>query len=234
MSDGSQAPWVLGNHDVVRPVTRFGSSAARAAALLQLALPGSAYVYQGEELGLPEVLDIPDSARQDPTFYRTAGKRVGRDGCRVPLPWSASGPSFGFSRTGSGQPAPAWLPQPTGWGTYSVEAEQDDTASFLALYKAALRLRRSHPALGGTGSLRWLDADAAGPSPIRQPEGTDERLPAGQLHFRREPGFELFANLGPDPVPAPPHREVLLSSSPLASAGGSALVPPNTTVWLAV
>jgi alpha-glucosidase len=235
MSDGSQAPWVLGNHDVVRPVTRFGSpAAARSAALVQLALPGSAYVYQGEELGLPEVLDIPDSARQDPTFRRTGGRRVGRDGCRVPLPWSTSGPSFGFSRTPSGQSAPAWLPQPTGWGTFSVEAEQDDPASFLSLYKAALGLRRSHPALGGAGALRWLDSDAAGPSPIRQPEGTQERLPAGQLHFRREPGFELFANLGPEPVPLPPHREVLLSSSPLAAAGGSALVPPSTTVWLAV
>jgi alpha-glucosidase len=226
MCDGSQAPWVLGNHDVIRPVTRLGSpEAARAAALLQLALPGSAYVYQGEELGLPEVLDIPDSARQDPAFFRTGGKRLGRDGCRIPLPWSSSGPSFGFSRTSSGRPAPAWLPQPTGWGTFSVEAEQDDPASFLSLYKAALGLRRSHPALGGTGPLRWLDAGAVGAG------GTS---PAGRLHFRREPGFELFANLGPDPVPAPPHREVLLSSSPLDDADGTASVPPTTTVWLAV
>ncbi len=234
MCDGSQAPWVLGNHDVVRPVTRFGSpAAARAAALLQLALPGSAYIYQGEELGLPEVLDIPDAARQDPTFHRTGGKRAGRDGCRIPLPWSSSGPSFGFSRTPRGQSAPAWLPQPPGWDTFSVEAERDDPASFLCMYKAALRLRRSHPALGGTGPLRWLDGDGGERSATGRPQGTDG--PASrQLHFRREPRFELFANLGPDPVPAPPHREVLLSSSPLDDVGGSVSVPPSTTVWLAV
>jgi alpha-glucosidase len=226
MCDGSQAPWVLGNHDVARPVTRLGSpAAARAAALLQLALPGSAYIYQGEELGLPEVSDIPDAARQDPAFYRTGGKRLGRDGCRVPLPWSSSGPSLGFSGTSSGRSAAAWLPQPTGWGAFSVEAQRDDPASFLSLYQAALRLRRSHPALGGTGPLRWLDGGVSGTERLA--------LPA-QLHFRREPGFELFANLAPDPVPAPPHREVLLSSSPLDDAGGAASVPPGTTVWLAV
>ncbi len=123
-ADGSRAPWVIGNHDVVRPVTRWGPDAARAAALLLLALPGSAYVYQGEELGLPEVDDIPDAARQDPAFRRTGGKEVGRDGCRIPLPWSAGGSSFGFSGTDRAfTSAPPWLPQPPWWGEYSVATE---------------------------------------------------------------------------------------------------------------
>ena len=106
-ADGSRAPWVIGNHDVVRPVTRWGSAAARTAALLLLALPGSAYIYQGEELGLPEVTDIPDSARQDPTFRRTGGKVAGRDGCRVPLPWDRGGAVFRIFPNGCGFPSRA-------------------------------------------------------------------------------------------------------------------------------
>jgi alpha-glucosidase len=231
MTNGSQAPWVLGNHDVVRPATRLGGPAqARAAALLLLALPGSAYIYQGEELGLPEVTDIAPAARQDPTFRRTGGRLPGRDGCRVPLPWSASGPSLGFSRTSTGPAAPPWLPMPAGWGAFSVEAQDGDPASFLSLYRAALRLRRSHLALGGAretggtgamggsgdGRLQWLDAPAA-----------------TVLWFRREPGFEFLANLGAEPVPLPPHREVLLASGELP-ASSPAAVPPGTAVWLAV
>jgi alpha-glucosidase len=216
-TDGSRAPWVLGNHDVVRPVTRWGPEAARAAALLLLALPGSAYVYQGEELGLPEVEDIPDAARQDPTFRRTGGREVGRDGCRVPLPWSAEGSSFGFSRTDrDSTSAPPWLPQPPGWGEYSVATQTGDTGSFLSLYATALRIRRGHPALGigadGSTSMRWLEA------------------PDDTLFFTREPGFVFAANLGAAPVPLPPHSEVLLASGQLDADGA---LPPNTAVWLA-
>jgi alpha-glucosidase len=230
ISNGSQAPWVLGNHDVVRPVTRFGVREARAAALLQLALPGSAYIYQGEELGLPEVLDIPDEARQDPTFRRTGGARRGRDGCRVPLPWSPDGRSYGFSRTGSANSPGPWLPQPAGWGAYSAEAQAQDPGSYLSMYRAALRIRGSHPALGtgtpgagdGDGSaLRWVDDAVDGPAP------------AGVLHFRRDPGFEFFANLGSVPLPVPPHREVLLASDP-AFPSHPVSVPPGTAVWLSV
>jgi alpha-glucosidase len=234
MAGGDRAPWVLGNHDVVRPVTRLGGPAqARAAALLLLALPGSAYIYQGEELGLPEVLDIPDAARQDPAFRRTKGKIRGRDGCRVPLPWSRGGASYGFSRTdlpgstsgGSGgvvppgqhgvSPAPPWLPQPEGWGAYSAEAEQDDPGSFLRLYRAALRLRRSNPALGlgqpGAETMRWLDS------------------PPDALIFARDPGFVFAANLGQGPLPLPAATEVLLASAPLTDGGA---LPPNAAVWL--
>ncbi|HTU08695.1 MAG TPA: alpha-amylase family glycosyl hydrolase, partial [Trebonia sp.] len=229
LAGGSRAPWVIGNHDVRRPVTRWGARAARAAALLLLALPGSAYMYQGEELGLPEVLDIPAAARRDPAFRRTGGKVLGRDGCRVPLPWSTGGPSFGFSGTDpASSPAPPWLPQPADWGAYSVAAQQEDPSSFLRLYQAALRLRSDNPALGlgadpgadpglGLGSptgggIRWLDS------------------PADALLFARDPGFLFAANLGGRPLPLPPHREVLLASGPLTP--GNAL-PRDTAVWLA-
>jgi alpha-glucosidase len=233
-ADGSRAPWVIGNHDVDRPVSRWGSAAARTAALLLLALPGSAYIYQGEELGLPEVTDIPPSARQDPTFYRTGGTVLGRDGSRVPLPWDRSGPSFGFSRTdAASSPSPTWLPQPAGWGEYSVAAQQGDLRSFLTLYQDALRIRRYHPALG-TGlaaregypehkdtlrgdAMRWLEA------------------PDDALFFARDPGFLFLANLGTTPLRLPEFREILLASGPLVH-GDSGLsdgsLPPDTAVWL--
>jgi alpha-glucosidase len=211
LAGGSRAPWVIGNHDVARPVTRFGGPAAgRIAALLQLALPGSAYIYQGEELGLPEVTDLPDEARQDPAFLRTHGATRGRDGCRIPLPWTAGAPV-----------APSWLPQPADWGNYSVQTESDDPGSFLNLYRAALRLRRELPALGtgtgtGTGAdagaLRWLDS------------------PADSLVFARDPGFVFAANLGDAPIPLPARTEVLLSTGPLP---GDGTLPPDAAAWLA-
>jgi alpha-glucosidase len=238
LTDGSHAPWVIGNHDVPRPVSRYrldegftpetvarlialgdqdaakGVRRARAAALLLLALPGSAYIYQGEELGLPEVTDIPDDARRDPTFRRTQGRVPGRDGCRVPIPWARTGTGFGFSAGPS--PAPPWLPQPAGWGDYSVEAQAGDEGSFLGLYRAALRLRREHPALG-RGTLRWLD----------EPEAAAR---TGLICFAREPGFIFAANLGAAPQPLPPHREILLASGPVSDGS----LPPDTAVWLSV
>ena len=183
------------------------------AALLLLALPGSAYLYQGEELGLPEVLDIPDAARQDPAFRRTKGKVRGRDGCRIPLPWDFGGGSFGFSRTDpASSPAPPWLPQPADWGRYSVAAQREVPGSFLGLYQAALRLRRAHPALGA-GDMRWLDA------------------PRDALIIARDPGFAFAANLGAAPVPLPAHRKVLLASAALTRSGE---LPPGTAAWLSV
>ena len=156
-SIGASATWVLSNHDRYRPVTRFGDgqlglARARAAGLLMLALPGSAYIYQGEELGLPEVLDLPDEMRQDPTWERSGHTDKGRDGCRVPIPWTTDGPSFGFGDT------QGWLPQPADWGRRSVAAQRDDPSSTLQLYRRALAERKRHPATG----LTWLDEpDAA-------------------------------------------------------------------------
>jgi alpha-glucosidase len=240
VTGGSRAPWVLGNHDVARPASRYrldegftpqmvarlialgdqnadqGARRARVAALLLLALPGSAYIYQGEELGLPEVTDIPDGGRRDPTFRRTQGRVPGRDGCRVPLPWMPDGPGFGFSggTDGSAPVAAPWLPQPADWGRYSVESELGDEWSFLSLYRAALRLRREHPALG-RGTIRWL-------------EDPDQAEGSGLICFAREPGFIFAANLGAAPARLPGNREILLASA-LVPDG---TLPPDTAVWL--
>ncbi|MEM9516844.1 MAG: alpha-amylase family glycosyl hydrolase, partial [Actinomycetota bacterium] len=166
----SAAPpaWTLNNHDTQRIVTRLGRAEAtdpdtwtdlnlmlspapgddalgtrraRAAIVFIAALPGSLYLYQGEELGLPEVLDLPLEARQDPVVERTGGATLGRDGCRVPLPWrSHPGDNFGFSPPGSA--ASPWLPQPAGWGERSVDAEAADPNSMLRLYRAMAAARR--------------------------------------------------------------------------------------------
>jgi len=213
---GAPATWVLGNHDIVRPVTRYGSVArARAAALLTFALPGSAYVYQGEELGLPEVTDLPDEAKLDPAFARSG---VSRDGCRVPLPWSGDEPPYGF---GPGEPR-TWLPQPAGWAPMSVAAQTGDAGSMLELYRAALRLRRSV-----TGHLQWLDTpDPQGPLVQAPTAGTDPDV----LAFRRDSGLVCVVNLGSAPVSLAGYGELLLASGPLTDDGG---LPPDTAAWLA-
>ncbi|MHB1244461.1 MAG: alpha-amylase family glycosyl hydrolase [Gaiellaceae bacterium] len=138
---GATPTWVLENHDVTRLPTRYGSlRAARAGLLFLLALPGAAFLYAGQELGLPEA-DVPDEARQDPIFFRSEGKRIGRDGCRVPLPWTREPP-----------PVEPWLPQPGGWGELSVEVQAGDPGSTLELTRVAL----AHRPRGG--GLLWLDA----------------------------------------------------------------------------
>jgi alpha-glucosidase len=185
---GAPTTWVLANHDVRREVTRFGSlDRARAAALVMLALPGSAYLYQGEELGLPEVLDLPAAARRDPVFHRSGGTELGRDGCRIPMPWSGDAPPFGF--TEASEP---WLPIPSSWASLTASAQAADPHSTLSLYRDALRLRRSGSA---TGSLKWLDS------------------PDTVLDFRREGGLRCVANLGTDPLPVP--AGPVLASAPL-------------------
>ncbi|TMR94548.1 glycoside hydrolase family 13 protein [Nonomuraea basaltis] len=196
---GAPTTWVLSNHDKPRHVTRHGGLArARAATLLMLALPGSAYLYNGEELGLPEVLDLPDELRQDPAFLR---RGESRDGCRVPVPWT-SAPGCGWRDP--------WLPIPEAWTELSAEAQEDDPASTLNLYRAALRIRREHPALGG-GTLRWLDS------------------PKDVLVIERDPGLVVVLNTGEEPVRLDLAGEVLVSSGPLATDGA---VPPDTAVWL--
>ncbi|MCP2335957.1 glycoside hydrolase family 13 protein [Actinomadura rupiterrae] len=209
------ATWVLSNHDVKRHATRFGGGEtglrrARAAALLTLALPGSAYVYQGEELGLPEVLDLPAEFRKDPQAGR--GEDAGRDGCRVPIPWEGDEPPFGFSDGPS-----SWLPVPAAWRALTVAAEEADPESMLALYKAALRIRHAEPALGD-GPLTWLDAPDGALAFVRPaPDGT---------------AVGCAVNTGDAPVVVPAAGEPILTSGPVAWEDGAGLVlPPDTAAW---
>ena len=226
---GAPATWVLSNHDVTRPVTRYGRAdssfaflskrfgvptdlalgtrRARAASLLAAALPGSLYIYQGDELGLPEAEQIPLELLQDPMHFRSNGVDPGRDGCRVPLPWRENGPSFGFSPDDAA--AEPWLPQPADWAGLSVEAELADPGSMLSLYRDTLRLRRGSAGLHD-GPLTWLD------------RGEDV------LAFTRGENFVSISNLSAEPVPLPEHVEVLLSSSALENG----LLPSDSTAWL--
>ena len=189
-----------------------GTRRARAAILLSLALPGSSYLYQGEELGLWEVEDIPVELIADPIYERTGHVVRGRDGCRVPLPWRADAPGFGFGPPDGAAP---WLPQPAAWRQLAADAEDADSGAMLALYRAALgiRRRRSSP----SDALTWLDAGA------------------GVLAFRRAGGgdgalFSCVVNISAGPVPLPPHEALLLASGPLD--GG--LLPPDTAAWLRI
>lgn len=222
---GAPSTWVLSNHDVVRHATRLaltadnpqgegigpkskgkpdpvvGLSRGRAATTLMLALPGSAYLYQGEELGLPEAMEIPDEFRQDPTWFRTNGERYGRDGCRVPLPWQADAPAFGFNDT-----ALSWLPQPAEWVALARDVEEVDPDSTLHLYRRVIALRREHDL--GHGSLVWEDAGADAVA-----------LRRGDLH--------VVMNLGTEPLDLGDDVTFIVQSEPFA---GTAL-PPNTAAW---
>jgi alpha-glucosidase len=226
---GAPATWVLSSHDEVRHLTRFGRAftgsafggaavpasptdlalglrRARAAALLTLALPGGAYLYQGEELGLPEVEDLPDEALQDPTWERSGHTVRGRDGSRVPLPWEGDRPPFGFTHDGV---AP-WLPQPPGWAALAVAAQRADPGSTLSLYRAALALRRT--VLRPTDApLTWVDAGE------------------GVLAFQRGPGFRCMVNLSAGPMPMPGDGRVVLASGPCRDH-----LPPDTAAWLVI
>jgi alpha-glucosidase len=244
MGLGAPATWVLSNHDVDRVVSRYGRSdtafdldrrpyfhgfpvdlalgtrRARAAALLTMALPGAVYIYQGEELGLGEVQDIPDELRQDPIWARTHGADPGRDGCRVPLPWSGTEPPFGFSPAGA--ESDPWLPQPKEWRDLTVAAESANPDSMLRLYRAALRIRRSEPAFGET-TLTWQPSANGVLAFDRHDAGGVEDREAGAT-------VRCVANLSAAPVGLPPHAGVLLASGPVH--GG--VLPPDTTVWLRV
>lgn len=234
---GAPATWVLSNHDTTRHVTRYGRAdtgygfdraarhgspvdletgwrRARAGALLTLALPGSTYIYQGDELGLWEVEDIPAELLQDPAVAGTGGADPGRDGCRVPLPWSGMAAPFGFSPDGSANEP--WLPQPASWAALTVAAQAADPGSALVLYRKALALRKQLPAFGD-GPLAWW------------PEGG--RAQDGVLAFTRGADGKLacIVNQSGQGIPLPDATEVLLASSPL---GDGAVLPPDTAVWL--
>ena len=223
---GAPSTWVLSNHDVVRHASRLALTApnpqgagigpnspgqpnpelglrrARAATALMFGLPGSAYVYQGEELGLPEVIDLPDESRQDPTWFRTAGERYGRDGCRVPIPWEADVPAYGFNHTGA-----SWLPQPDDWSVFARDAQRGVEGSTLEFYRRALAIRAANDL--GMGSVNWITG-----------------LGDDVVAFRNGP-ISVIANTGTSTVELPA-GEVLLASQAVTGS----LLPADTTVWL--
>ncbi|MFI1336342.1 glycoside hydrolase family 13 protein [Streptomyces sp. NPDC020845] len=223
---GAPATWVLCNHDVTRTVTRYGredtafdfatkafgtpadlalgTRRARAAALLSLALPGAVYIYQGEELGLPEA-DIPRDRVQDPMHFRSGGTDPGRDGCRVPLPWAAEAPYAGF-----GSRVDPWLPQPADWPGYAADRQAQDPGSMLSLYREALRIRRAASGFGDT-PLTWLPA------------------PDDVLAFAGADGLICVVNLADTPARLPAHSRLLLASGPLDDRGR---LPRDTAAWL--
>ena len=227
---GAPPTWVLSNHDVVRHRTRMaptdkdgtrdlarGLRRARAATLFTMSLPGSMYIYQGEELGLPEVVDLPDEARQDPAWLRSGGTDGTRDGCRVPIPWSGDAASYGFGPGGE-----SWLPQPVDWTDLSVEAERGVAGSTLELYREALRIRRADPSLG-EGTLTWL-ASADDVLAIRRgaPDGAVSvmNLTDAVLHLPHEWGTDVLVASSDDVA--------LLTTGDHAALA----IGPETAVWL--
>ncbi len=213
--EGSSTTWVLSNHDNIRHATKYGmpdnlnlhdwqhngaksqlpkidlvkgANRARAAVMFELALPGSTYFYQGEELGLHEVFDIPADQMQDPQWFRSGGTKFTRDGCRVPLPWTSAGSSFGFG------PGGAHLPQPSWFGEYSVERAEGDVDSTLHLYRKALKLRKTLLTIEKYEWVRTWNRNV--------------------LHFKRPNGWHCITNFGSKPVKLP-KGEVVLSSAPL-------------------
>ncbi len=231
---GASPTWVSDNHDNPRTVTRYATDqrlqgeyvpevvtgATRAAAdgwhrarvmlMLVLSLPGSAYIYQGQELGLPEVTDLPDEVLTDPVFHRSQGKQRGRDGCRVPLPWlarrdSQDAAAFGFSPRGAKSP---WLPQPEQWADLAVSEQQLDDGSMYHWTRLLLQLRKTYPALG-RGRFSWVvDPKDTEDTPVVRFRLVKEGTPSSSV-------IEVVANLGPAPYPLPA-GQVLASSRPVA------------------
>ena len=224
---GAPSTWVLSNHDVIRHTSRLAlgdklenhweglgprsphqpdpevaKTVGRAATTLMLALPGSSYLYQGEELGLPEVVDMPDEARQDPTFWRTKGERWGRDGCRVPIPWEKDAPTFGFAPGGD-----PWLPQPAVFGELARDQQEGDPESSLSLYRHLLATRREHGL--GRGALSFVDG-----------------YPSDVIAFDNGP-IRVVANLGDTAVDMP-EGEVVASSTTTVTDK----VVSNQVVWV--
>ena len=226
---GAPSTWVLSNHDVIRHATRMGydeiprqgdgvgpkyqqpdeakgQRRARAASAFMLGLPGGAYIYQGEELGLPEHTTLENQYRQDPTFFRTKGERVGRDGCRVPLPWEAgANESNGFSTTGA-----AWLPQPESYRRYARSAQEGIAGSTLELYKRLLKERKAFDM--GNGEFRWA------------PEFMDENT----LAYINN-GVLVLSNFAGDPVVIPAGEILATTQHDLTIEGE---LEHDNTVWI--
>jgi alpha-glucosidase len=208
---GREPSWTQSNHDVVRQVTRFGGgdigrARARAALLFLLGLPGQVFLYQGEELGLEEV-DLPDEQRQDPVFFHSGGRHAGRDGCRVPLPWHRGLPNGGFSTS------PPWLPVPSGWDRFAVDAQASSAGSMLQHYHRALDLRRRLVARL-PHRLAWLPA------------------PHGVLLYRRGP-LHVATNFGRQPASMEFTGRLEIGSSPLVRLRqGRLSLPANSAAWI--
>jgi alpha-glucosidase len=225
--------WVLSNHDVVRHTTRLaydpvpgrtrmggigaddpqpdpevGLRRARAATTVMLALPGSAYLYQGEELGLPEATELPDEVRQDPTWQKSGHTVRGRDGCRVPMPWEGDAPSYGF-----GPSENSWLPQPAVYGELAVDRQTGVDGSTLELYRTLLRLRREHRP--GRGRLTWVDLG--------------QNVLAFDISTETASPMRVVVNLGSELLPLPDGAEVLVASGSVDVDEG---LPTDTAVWL--
>ncbi len=220
---GATATWTLSNHDVEREVTRYsppvpddvedrpaaaeqalgvGIARARAMALVELALPGTVFIYQGAELGLPNV-ELPDEALVDPVWTRSGGTVRGRDGCRVPLPWEGDEAPYGFSTTED-----TWLPMPGDWDRFTVETQLEDVYSTLSLYRQAIELRYARPEFRGD-TIAWYEA------------------PMGCLAFRLPGGLICALNATDSLVPFP-HGDILLTSLPMVNG----MLPPNSAAWL--
>lgn len=219
---GAPVTWVLSNHDVVRAVNRFemeldsfdverARNRARAAAMLMLALPGAVFLYQGEELGLPEVLDIPTDRLQDPIWRMSGNKERGRDGCRVPLPWkNSSNGAFGFSANADIAPEQSWLPQPLNWGDFSAEGQENSENSMLQLYRDALEIRKSNTSLVSS-HFEWM------------------KSPTDSFVFTRSEDESFLCIVTFDVAElVPPDYVVILGSQQIESGQ----IPPNSTVWL--
>ena len=204
---GAPPTWTLANHDVDREPTRYGGgrvglSRAKAMALVMLALPGAVFIYNGEELGLPNA-DLPDEALRDPVWARSGHTRRGRDASRVPLPWAGDTPPFDFSTNPD-----TWLPIPAQWAPLTIERQLADDASTLSFFRRAIELRSSRTEFDGA-SITWLDT------------------PPGALAFRLRGGLVCALNAGRRAMPLPA-GELLLASDELVNGR----LPPNTAAWL--
>ena len=203
---GSPATWTLSNHDVEREVTRYGGgeeglAKARAMALMMLALPGAVFVYNGEELGLPNV-DLPDEVLQDPVWERSGYSERGRDGCRVPMPWSGDEPPFGFSESHE-----VWLPMPPEWAALTVAAQEGNPDSTFEFYRRAIELRHRRLPIGGT--VEFLAS------------------PPDVVILRGDDGVTCVLNAGTSPVPLP-RGEVLIASAAVIDGE----LAPSAAAWV--
>ena len=231
---GAPTSWVFNNHDVVRSVDRLdlgltnhggttfsrqgdakklniarGTLRARSATLMTLALPGGTYLYQGEEIGLPEVRDLPEDRLTDPRWKMSGFQDRGRDGCRVPLPWSADPKGgFGFSTNNSLKLDESWLPQSPWMGKYAVDTQDGVEGSTLTMYRKALAIRKGEEGLGD-GPMEWIEAGA------------------DVVAFERPGNFACYINFGAA-IELPSSSQILVASGPISGH----TLPTDTAAWV--